>query len=285
MGVRGKRQSRKQSPRKEEAPELSVAASEEETSAAQTPASVLPPLSAIVNALLVGVVIAAAGIGAHLFWPSLTTNVVLGAVGSVVVGGYLFFKAQYDKELKAFFRLVMPRRSTTGIVLVLLAAELTTGVVTLVRRRQPVVRIVAGPRLRMELGFPGQQLVLTAGNATFPVNDPKPTLFYIGGGTDHIREAIEAERKANPRVLDDLLWSCYGIDTKSGEDENLATTIRDEWQKNALLVKHGFMSSNERTPSATFMDPITTTAPVTLLLKRVRLVDEGLETYEAELPQ
>jgi hypothetical protein len=282
MGVRGKRESRKQSPRKEKAPEPSVAASEE---AAQTPSSVLPPLSAIVNTLLAGVVIAVAGIGARLFWPSLTTNAALGAVGAVVVGGYLFFKTQYDTELKAFFHLVMPRRSMTAIVVVLLAAELTTGVVTLVARRQPVMRIVPGPRLRTELGFPRQQLVLTAGNGTFTVDDPKPTLFYVGGGTDHIQEAIETERKANPRVLDDLLWSCYRIDAKSGEDETLATTIRDEWQKSALLVKHGFMSTNERTPSATFMDPTTTTAPVALLLKRVRLVDEGVETYEAELPQ
>jgi len=271
MGGREKHRRRNVAPQKAQPPETPAPATPNK------PAPPMPPRFVIANTFLAGTAFTLAGIGTRHFWPSLTTLGVMVGAAAILGGGYGLLKSLYGDELKAYYRQVMARHSTTGIVVAVLAIEAAAGLVMTEARKARVVRIVPGARLYAELGFPNQKLDVVMDGARFTFTEPQQTLFYICGGKDHLNGALEKESKGRADALATIAETTYGLVVP--EDKAVRDAIVEKWKNESPLRKKWPFADRSGAPTATFFAP----AKMTLTVHRISS-EYGVESYEAELP-
>lgn len=248
---------------------------------APTTTPALPPLTpaerrdAGVNTLIAVVAAVVVVVTIRFFRPAwVSDQTLLYIVLAAVALGLSIFKYIFDAELKEAIRRWMCRRVARIIVTTALTIEIAIVVVLLLPPR--IVRIIPGPQVGHDLGYPGQVLLVEWDGHSYKLDSPQSKPFYFASGLGDLQHGIDVEKDVRPDALRRVLQVVYCF----VDEDDIAGYLkpwsegepqRMRWSGNAKPGRRATL--------------ISTTDRIAMTLSPVgSLPEKAIQTYEAEKP-
>jgi hypothetical protein len=236
---------------------------------------------AVLHGILAAVAIAGAATLVIVFRPWWTSTRSLVIAGTVLALALASFRFLFDDNLKTALRAWMARPSVGILFVIVLLTELSIAAALAFTPAPRVVRILPGPALQLQLGFPDQTLRVDVDGEVFELAGPQPRAVYAGMMAGQVRASVASELpKLRDETLAEVLRKEFDLDGDELRD-HVQLWLRGE---PSIMQPTGARGSTaiSATPTGTLVEhgrswPLTIT-PIG------KPTNSGIVTYVADLP-